>query len=95
MFSATGIAMIRPADFGGDVNDIGVDRRIVGGREQNAAMPGEPADRCGEEDDEEGDQPEREATRFCGCRLHGHDPNQTSQASVPTIRPIAVQRASW
>ena len=82
------------ADFGRDMDDIGIEGRIIRRRHDRALMLDvEPEDDRRRDDRERGELgPPGVTARACG--LHGHCPNQSSHAVSAPQSPMAAQTNS-
>ncbi len=83
------------ADRRRDVHDVGVDRRVVGGRVGRRAVVRVRERRDAERDDRERDHAAFDGGASDAGGLHANGPVPVSQTITAITSPIAVQTASW
>ncbi|AIP35260.1 hlyD secretion family 6 domain protein [Paraburkholderia xenovorans LB400] len=82
------------ADHGGHVDDIGVDRGVVGGRHHRTPVQHIECEEYGGGDDCKRNQLGPERATMAARSPHGPCPNQSTHTSRPAQTPIAVQTKS-
>jgi hypothetical protein len=79
------------ADFGRDMDDVGIDARVIGRRHDRAAVQGVDPEADRRRDDCQRDHHGPGDATTPACRPHRYCPNQSSHARRPQHRPIAEQ----